>query len=149
MILYKKVLGKKSSNKWKCIIQNGKKVLFSRFFFSSDLFSSGLFSWDLISWDFIGSPHTILEKKSQESKIQDFISSDIFCKVLRKFGLFSKVFISRNFFPGTFLHRFTSRRSTTYSCLLIIDRKRFWPKILYNMQYALGVVPSSYTVFKN
>ena len=37
MILYKKVLGKKSSNKWKFMIHN------SRFFFSSDLFSSGLF----------------------------------------------------------------------------------------------------------
>ena len=62
----KKSSEKKSSNKWKCMIHNGKQFFFSRFFFSSNLFSLDLIffrSWDLISWDFIGSPHSILGKK--------------------------------------------------------------------------------------
>ena len=91
------------------------ETLFSRTFFLGFSFPriyflQDFFSWDLISWDFIRSPHTILGKKSQESKTQDFISSDIFSKDLRKFGFFSKVlfpgFFSINFFHGTFLHRF-------------------------------------------
>ena len=56
----------------------------------------------LFSWDFIGST----QKKFQESKTQDFISSDIFSKDLRKFWHFSKVFISRFFFKKLFSRDF-------------------------------------------
>ena len=113
MILNQKVLGKKSSNKWKCMIHN------SRFFFSSDLFSSGLIYWDLISWDFIAywqPPYYFRKKKSQESKTQDFISIDIFFQGLDKIRTFFPKFLfpgffSETFFPGTFLRWF--RRSRT------------------------------------
>jgi len=74
--------------------------LYGRFYFLQDFFPEILFPETL--WQ---PPHTILgEKNSQESKTQDFISSDTFSKDLRKFGLFSKVlfpgFFPETFFPG-------------------------------------------------
>ena len=98
MILYKKS-PLTSENAWFTILG----FSFPRIYFLQDFFS-----WDLISWDF-GSPHTILWKKSQESKTQDFISSDIFSKDLINSDFFPKFlfpgFFPRNFFPGTFLHK--------------------------------------------
>ena len=65
-------------------------------FFSLDIFSAELYVlWSIIPWNFIGSLYTILGKSPMESKTQDFISSDIFSKDLRKFGLFLKFL-----FPG-------------------------------------------------
>jgi len=86
------------------------RTFFSRFFFSSDLFSSGLF---LLRSYFLRLYWKDFRKKSpRNSKHLAFISSDIFSKELRIFGLFSRSFyfqvFSRNFFPGTFLHRFTN-----------------------------------------
>jgi len=68
----------------------------------------------------------ILGKKSQESKTQDVISSDIFSKDFRKFWLFSNVFISRffpeTFFPGTFIHRFSTHKPDSEQIFLVIIR---------------------------
>ena len=50
----------------------------------------------------LAAPILFQEKKSQESKTPDFISSDIFSKDLIKFRLFSKVFISGFFFQKLF-----------------------------------------------
>ena len=86
-----------------------EKVLgFLGFSFPRIYFLQDFFSWDLISWDFIGSPQTILGKKSQESKTQDLISGYIFFQGLEKIRTFFQsfyfqVFFSETFFPGDFL----------------------------------------------
>ena len=83
-----------------------------RTFFLGFSFPRIYFLQDFISGDFLAAPILFWEKKSQESKTQDFISSDIFFKDLRKFGLFFQsfyfqVFFQKLFFPVTFLHRFS------------------------------------------
>ena len=84
--------------------------LFSYFFFG---FPQGFISCDLISCDFIDSPQTILGKKSQESKTQDFISSDIFSKDQRKFGLFLLSFYFQVFFQNLFSRDFLTQIRAT------------------------------------
>ena len=81
-----------------------------RTFFLVFFYSGLYFLWSYflrLYWQ----PHTILGNKSQESKTQDFISSDIFFQGLEKIRTFFLKFLfpgffSRNFFPGTFLHRY-------------------------------------------
>ena len=140
MILNQKVLGKKSSNKWKCMIHN------SRFFFSSDLFSSGLFYWDLISWDFIAywqPPYYFRKKKSQESKTQDFISIDIFFQGLDKIRTFFPKFL----FPGFFQKLFFPGLSNVDSG----DREQFLSNLLIHMfigtPCTIYIYPVSYSKY--
>ena len=80
----------------------------SRFFFSSDLFFSGLFFEILFPETLlpIGSPHTILGKKSPRNpKHRTLFPLTFFSKDLIKFGLFFQsfyfqVFFQKLFFPG-------------------------------------------------
>ena len=97
-----KVQMQKKSFLWKRLILD---LIFTRFrtfclvFLSSDIFSSGLFYCNLISWDFIGCPQTMLGRKVPGIKITGlYFQWNFFSKNLRKFELFSKVFIS-SFFP--------------------------------------------------
>ena len=66
----------------------------------------GLISCNLFSWDLICSPHTTI-KKSQESKTQDFIPSDIFSKDFEK----SRTFFPKFLFPETFFPDFLTVHS--------------------------------------
>ena len=95
---------KKSSEKSPLTSENAWFTILG-FSFPRIYFLQDFFSWDIISWDFIGSPHTILGKKVPGIQNTGLYFQWLFSKDLIKFGLFSR-FFSRNFFPGTFLHRF-------------------------------------------
>ena len=92
MILYKKVLRKKSpltsENAWFSILG----FSFPRIYFLQDFFS-----WDLISWDFIGSPHTILGKK-----VPGIQNTGLYFQWLEKIRTFFQSFYFQVFFPETF-----------------------------------------------
>ena len=73
--------------------------LFVLFFIFWYIFFRTFFYCNLISWDFIGCPQTMLGRKVPGIKITGlYFQWNFFSKNLRKFELFSKVFIS-SFFP--------------------------------------------------
>ena len=108
---------KKSSGKSPLTSENAWFTIlgfsFPRIYFLQDLFIGILFPETLLP---IGSPHTILGKKSPRNpKHRTLFPLTFFSKDLIKFGLFFQSFyfqvFFRNFFPGTFLRWF--RRSRT------------------------------------
>ena len=113
-------------------------MFFLLIYFYHDFFIVILFSKTLLA-----APKRFWEEKSLESKTQWHFSKD-----LRIFGLFPKFlfpgFFSRNFFPGTFLHRFVflyiylSRVGGKDSIFLIIIYEMFFITefIIYNI-YAI------------
>ena len=106
MILYKKVLRKKSSNKWKCMIPN------SRFFFSSDLFSSGLLFLGSYFLRLYWQPPYYFRKKVSGIQNTGLYFQWHFFQELDKFltffqSFYFQFFFPETFFPGTFFHRFT------------------------------------------
>ena len=96
MILYKKVLGKKYSNKWKCMIHN------SRFFFSSDLFSSGLFFLVSYFLRLYWQPPDYFRKKVLGIQNTGLYFHWQFFQGLDKIRTFFQSFYFQLFFPETF-----------------------------------------------
>ena len=93
------------------------QTLITEFKFPETWFSSGLLFHDFFSWKFIGSPHAILGKKRPRNlKHRTLIPMTFFPRDFRKFELFSRVFISRFVFPGTF-----------FPGLPYIDSYKIWP----------------------